>query len=187
MRRLLAAFAALLTPARAWAQDAPARVVASPPINIAVTVYRDPNGRGGIDLERLGGFALVTETRTVRLPAGTSTIRFEGVAGGIVPVSAIVTGLPGGTVEKNRDARLLSPASLIDGSLGRRVTLRRTDRATGAVREEVASIVAGPANGVVLRTESGIEALRCSGLPERLLYPGVPPGLSAQPVLSVAT
>ena len=40
---------------------------------------------------------------------------------------------------------------------------------------------------MVLRTAAGIEALRCSGLPERLDHAGVPPGLSAKPVLSVAT
>lgn len=56
-----------------------------------------------------------------------------------MPVSAIVEGLPGGTVEKNRDARLLSPASLVDGALGRGVTLTRTDRAPGQRREEEAT------------------------------------------------
>ena len=56
------------------------------------------------------GFAMITETRTVTLPPGESTIRFDGVAEGMVAVSAIVTGLPGGTIEKNRNADLLSPA-----------------------------------------------------------------------------
>src|ERR1700730_1409919 len=47
------------------------------------------------------------------LPAGKSRIRFEGVADGIEPVSAIVAGLPVGVVEKNLDADLLSPATLL--------------------------------------------------------------------------
>ncbi len=164
-------------------------VIASPPRRTSVTVYRNSYRQRGqaVTLRYLGGFALVTETRTVRLPAGEAVVRFEGVAGGIVPASAVITGLPGGTVEKNRDARLLSPASLIDGSLGRHVTLRRTIRATGKVQEEDATIVAGPAGGVVVRTATGIEALRCSGLPEKPLYADVPPGLSAKPTLSVTT
>jgi hypothetical protein len=58
----------------------------------------------------LEGFALITETRTVHLPAGLSRLRFEGVADGIEPASAIVTGLPEGVIEKNRDAKLLSPS-----------------------------------------------------------------------------
>jgi hypothetical protein len=152
-------------------------------------VYRNPQATRpqAMNLDWLGGFALVTETRTVRLPAGPATIRFEGVAGGIVPVSAIVEGLPGGIVEKNRDARLLSAAALVEGHLGRRVTLTRTDRASGATRVEEAVIVAGPGNGVVVRTRDGVEALGCSGLADKPRYPGVPAGLSAGPVLSVAT
>lgn len=165
-------------------------VVTSPAAeSVSVTVYRDPD-RGPddeLDLASLEGFALVTETRRIALPAGASTIRFEGVAGGIVPVSAIVSGLPGGVVEKNREAALLSPAALVDGSLGRRVHLRRTSRATGQVVEQDATILAGPDGGVVLRTRDGVEALRCSGLPERLSYPNVPTGLSARPTLTVTT
>ena len=102
MRRRLAALVACLLACPAAAQDS--GVVSSPtPQAVSVTVYRDPGrgsfGDGTLNLDWLGGFALVTETRTVRLPAGRATIRFEGVAGGIVPASAIVTGLPGGTVE----------------------------------------------------------------------------------------
>ena len=41
----------------------------------------------------------------------------------MVGVSAIVTGLPGGTIEKNRNAELLSPAALVNGALGNRVTI----------------------------------------------------------------
>ena len=164
-------------------------VVSSPRAEaLSVTVYRDPDrNSGGIDLDMLGGFALITETRTLTLPAGRATIRFEGVAGGIVPVSAIVRGLPGAVIEKNRDRALLSPAALLDGSLGRHVVLRRTDPATGKVRDENAVIRSGSAGAVVLETRGGIEALRCSGLPETLVYDAVPEGLSAVPTLSVET
>jgi len=112
-------------------------------------------------------------------------IRFEGVAGGIVPQSAIVTGFPEGIVERNRDAYLLSARTLIDRSLGRRVHLRRTSRATGAVSEQDAVIRSGADGAVVLQTAAGFEALRCSGLAETLVYNEVPAGLSARPTLSV--
>ncbi|RZL83966.1 MAG: hypothetical protein EOP66_03305, partial [Sphingomonas sp.] len=162
-------------------------VTSSAPDHVALTVYRSPSGKGAMNLQYLGGFALVTETRRVRLPRGPAVLRFEGVAEGIVPVSAIVDGLPGGTIEKNRDARLLSPASLVDGTLGREVTLTRTDKATGRKVSEPATIVAGPVPGVILRTTAGIEALRCSGLAERLDFARVPASLSSKPVLSVTT
>ncbi|MBC2776073.1 DUF4139 domain-containing protein [Parasphingopyxis marina] len=185
MRRLALILLTLFAASPAAAQV----IVSDGPESVAVTLYRDP-GRGeggGINLNALGGFALITETRQIALPAGAATIRFEGVAEGIVPVSAIVTGLPGGTIQRNRDARLLSPASLVDGSLGNRVTIRRADSETGGMREQPATIRVGPNNGVIFETAEGIEALRCSGLPETLVYDGVPEGLSARPTLSVET
>ncbi len=162
-------------------------VTSKQPQAINVTVYRDPGRSGGgeINLQWLNGFALITETRTIALPRGESQIRFEGVADGIVAVSAVVTGLPGGVVQKNRDAALLSPAALLDGTLGNRVTVRRTNKATGNVELQQAVIRSGPAGAVVLETANGVESLRCSGLPETLIYQGVPKGLSAKPTLSV--
>lgn len=187
LRRLLAAavlaLAVVATPLRAE----PATVTSAAPDRVSLTVYRAPYGRGAMNLRFLQGFALVTENRRIRLPRGIAVLRFEGVAEGIVPVSAIIDGLPGGTIEKNRDARLLSPASLVDGTLGRRITLTRTDKATGRAVSGEATIVAGPRPGVIVQTAAGIEALRCSGMPEQLGYAGVPTGLSSKPVLSVTT
>ncbi|KQM30604.1 DUF4139 domain-containing protein [Sphingomonas sp. Leaf10] len=184
----MSAYALLLLPAPAFAQQLPS-IISPGPATVAVTVYRAPyrTPRDAMNLDALNGYALVTETRRVKLPKGRAVLRFEGVAGGIIPVSAVIDGLPGGTIEKNRDARLLSPAALVDGTLGNRVTLRRTDRATGRSREEAATIVSGPIGGVVLRTASGVEALGCSGLPESLRYARVPADLAAKPVLSVTT
>ena len=173
---------AALVSASAGAQT----LVASPaPDRVAVTVYRDP-GRGlsPMNLQWLGGYALVSETRRVSIPAGESELRFEGVTSGIVPQSAIVTGLGEAVLEKNRDARLLSPGSLLDASLGERLHLRRTSRATGAVREQDA-VVRATNDGVVIQTGDGVEALRCTGLSETLVADRVPAGLSAKPTLAV--
>ncbi|MEA3012142.1 MAG: hypothetical protein QOD42_687 [Sphingomonadales bacterium] len=164
-------------------------VTSAGPERVAVTVYRDPR-RGPERAPNLGwldGFALISETRTVTLPAGEADVRFEGVAGGILPQSAIVTGFPDGVVERNRDAYLLSPATLLDRSLGRRVAIRRTSHATGAVVETEAVIRSSANGGIVVRTPAGVEALRCTGLPEGLVYDRVPLGLSARPTLSVRT
>lgn len=179
MRR---AFAALLL----WGSQAQAQTpVTSPaPEAVSVTIYRSDSDE--LDLDWLEGYALITETRTVDLPAGPSELRFEGVAGGIIPVSAIVSGLPGGVAEKNRDARLLSPGGLVDAGLGKRVRIRRTDRATGRITESEAILRSGP-DGVVLQTPQGIEALACSGLPETLVYDALPEGLSDKPTLAVRT
>jgi hypothetical protein len=156
---------------------------------VSVTLYRDPDRRDGAIPAGgwPGGYALVTETRTIHVPAGKSVIRFVGVSEGMMPETAIVTGLPQQVGEKNRDARLLSPAALIDAYLKRRVTIRRTNRSTGKVTEGEAVIQSGPGGGVLLTTAQGVEALGCSGMPEALRYPGVPADLSAKPTLSVTT
>jgi hypothetical protein len=100
-------------------------------------------------------------------------------------VTAIVTGLPSGVIEKNRDAALLSPGGLVDGSLGNRVTISRTNPATGQVTSEEAIIRTRADGGLVLQTRAGFEALRCSGLPEKLSYDRVPDGLSATPQFTI--
>ena len=166
--------------------SAQAIVISPKPDKVAVTVYRDPNGQGAMELSWLGGFALVTETRHVILPAGEVDLRFEGVAAGLIPQSAVVSGLGDGVSEKNRDAKLLSPGTLIDAYLGQRVHLRRTSNATGKVTEQEA-IVRASGSGIIVQTEAGIEALRCTGLSETLLAPRVPADLSAKPTLSVRT
>lgn len=164
------------------------QVVTSPgPKSVSVTVYRAPDrdAEDEIDRDDPEGFALITETRTVSLPAGRTTIRFEGVAGNIFPESAIVSGLPQGVREKNLDADLLSPRSLYDRALGRRVVIRRTNNATGKLSEEQATIRSGADGAAVIQIGGGVEALKCTGLPETILYEGVPDGLSAKPTLSI--
>jgi hypothetical protein len=165
------------------------QIITSPEAeSVSLTVYR-ASGRGQqpINANWPDGYALITETRTVRIPAGESLVRFEGVAEGMFPESAIVTGLPKGVKEKNRDARLLSPSGLVDSYLKRAVTITRTDKATGKTVSSDAMITAGPNGGVILQTGAGYEALRCTGLPERMSFGGLPADLSAKPTLSIIT
>ena len=165
-----------------------ADVAASAPRDLSVTVYRSPyRSAGGFDLDRLGGFALVSETRTVSIPAGESRIRFEGVADGIDPASAIVTGLPSGVIEKNRDAHLLSPSALVALTVGRRVALVRTRPKAGGAERVEGRVLSDADGGVVFKTREGVEALRCSGLSETFDFDTDTTGLSARPTLSVLT
>jgi len=172
-----------------WAAAAPAEPVVSRDVSdVSVTIYRATNrSSGAMDRNWPQGYALISETRTITIPAGDSIVRFEGVAEGLLPETAIVTGLPKDVREKNRDARLISPAGLVDAFLRRRVTLKRTHPKSGKVTEQKAIIQAGPNGGVILQTNEGYEALGCSGLPERMLYPEIPADLSPQPTLSVLT
>jgi hypothetical protein len=182
---VLAVIAALVSPVAAHAQS----LTASAPVDVSVTVYRDPyRSEGGFDLDNLNGFALITETRHVVLTPGQHRLRFEGVADGIEPASAIVTGLPSGVIEKNRDAALLSPAALVDAAEAEqgRVLLSRT-APNGVTTRREGVIRSGADGGVVFETPDGVEALRCSGLAESISFEATRTGLSAQPTLSVLT
>jgi len=164
-------------------------VTSAGPDKVSVTLYRDPNRdtQSAINRSYPQGFALITETRTVTIPAGPAVIRFEGVAGNILPESALVFGLPDGVEEKNLDANLLSPRSLFDRALGRRVLVRRTNPATGKVTLLQATLRSSSAGAAVLQFGGAYGDLKCSGLPEAIVYDGVPEGLSAKPTLSVKT
>lgn len=155
---------------------------------VAVTLYRAPQ-RGGdqpLDLNWLGGYALVSEEREVDLPKGAAVLRFEGVAAGMLPESAIISGLPAGVGEKNLDAELLSPRNLYARSFGRPVLLRRADP-RGHVREEPAIIRSAPDGAAVVQTKAGFELAGCGGLNDALVWPEAPQDLQARPTLSVAT
>jgi hypothetical protein len=181
MRRAGIALASALAATRAIAADS----LATMPSDLAVTVYRSPDrGAGSIDLDQLAGFALVSETRTVHLPAGVSRLRFEGVADGIEPASAIVEGLARGIIEKNREGKLLSPSALMAAAVGKSLTLLRTDKKSGKPRRVAGTIRSDAEGGVVFETAEGIEALRCSGLAESFSFTGAA-DLSATPSLSV--
>ena len=185
--RILAILALLLA-VQAGPLAAQQLVVSDKPEDVSITIYRAPDrGDAPINANWPQGYALITETRTVRLPAGDSLVRFEGVSEGMFPESAIVTGLPDGVREKNRDARLLSPQGLIDAYLKREVSITRTNNATGVSRTQNVFITAGPDGGVIFQSEEGFEALRCTGLPERMTFAKLPPGLSAKPTLSILT
>jgi hypothetical protein len=139
--------------------------------SVAVTIYRD-------DL------ALITETRTVDLPAGAVTLVVEGVVETLLPQSAILTDAARPLAESNFDFDQLTPRTLLARSIGEAVTITRTNPATGRVTQTAATILA-VGEGVVLQTADGTEALYCSGLPERLELARVPDELNGKPRLSV--
>lgn len=139
--------------------------------SVAVTIYRD-------DL------ALVTETRTVDLPAGEVTLVIEGVVETLLPQSAIITDAARPLAESNFDFDQLTPRTLLERSIGETVTLTRTNPATGRVTQTAATILA-VGEGVVLQVAGGMEALYCSGLPERLELMRLPNELLGKPRLSV--
>jgi len=167
------------------------QVVSPGPEQLAIAIYQDPSlGTGRLaDFQDVyfdgeSGLALVSEWRTIDVPAGESRISFKGVAEGIVAQTAAVDGLPAQLIERNQDFDLLSPGSLVARSLGETVSWVRTDPATGRETTERAVIRSGP-DGVVLDVGGRIETLKCSGGAERLVFDRMPSGLSDRPTLSL--
>jgi hypothetical protein len=186
MTRLLAAL--LLLAASGAAQTATASAIVSErPDRIAVTIYHEGVVHTAELMEsasRGDGLAMVSETRGVDLPDGDSVIQFRGVAATMVPETADIAGFSDEIRERNFDYGLLSPATLLEKSIGETVHLVRTDRKTGKVTDEAATVLTGP-NGAILKIGNRYEALGCSGLPERLVFDRIPDGLLDQPTWSV--
>jgi hypothetical protein len=170
-----------------------ADVISVRPDGVAVTFYHED----AIDSSELlhapensplrnTGLAFISETRTVDLPAGPATVKFQGVTSTMVPQTANIQGLPAGVLEQNFDYDLLSPGSLLAKSIGETVQLVRTDTKSGKRVEEAAIIRSGPA-GAVFEINGKFEALRCSALPEKLVFEHIPGGLTDTPTLSVRT
>ncbi len=154
-------------------EDGLTRVISQAADHTAVTIYPD-------DL------ALITEVRTVDVPAGTSVISFEGVSDLIIPQSMILREFTGLTLERNFDYDLLSKTTLFENAVGDVVTLTRFDKASGAVVNQQAEIVSARRDtGVVMRVDGQIETLSCSGLTERVGFGAAEDGLTAKPIMSV--
>lgn len=137
----------------------------------SITIYRN-------------GVAQITETRRVDFPAGPVTLVLQGVVETLLPQSAVVTGLGRQLAESNYDFDALTAESLVRHSVGRQVTVVRTDRVRGVETRSLATIVSAE-GGVVLRLENSNEVLHCSGLPERMEFSEVPGELTGTPQLSV--
>jgi hypothetical protein len=172
---------------------ATADVVSPAPDSVRVTLYanlaanstyEEEDEEYDADETQTGGLVMVSETRTIDLPAGVSRIVFLGVADAIVPQTAGIEGLPAAIIESNFDYDLLTPGAVIARSHGERVRLVRTDSATGRTTDREAIVRSGP-EGVMLELDGKIEALDCSGLSEKLIFPHVPPGLADEPRLSM--
>ncbi len=165
---LISSFA-LLWPMMAIA--ASAQIVSTKPDAIAITIYND-------DL------AMISELRTVNLPAGRSVISFEGVSDRMIPQTAVLQAFSGFTLEQNFDFNLLGKGSLLASAIGEEVTLITTNPKTGREQKRRGRIISG-AQGVVIDFGDSYEALQCSALPERLVFDGLPEDLLARPTLSI--
>lgn len=144
---------------------------AQPGPDLQLTIYND-------DL------ALVRDSRQIDLSAGRSVHEFKDVSAKIRPETVTLAAPGASIVEQNFDYDLLSPTSMMEKAIGQQVTIVRTNTGNGLEVRERATVLAVN-GGVVLRIGERIEVLRDDGLPVRVIFDAVPPGLRARPTLSV--
>ena len=139
---------------------------------VAVTIYNQ-------DL------ALVKDTRRVSLARGDNRLAWRDVSAHIRPETALLRNLsdPKGfyLVEQNFDFDLLTPQTLLDKYVGRKVRVIKTNPATGAETVEEATVLSAN-GGVVLQFPDRIE----SHPPGRLVFQAVPENLRDRPTLVVS-
>ena len=168
MGRLLVLCAGLLCAGSALAEVS---VYSTRPEAVSLTIYRE-------------GIALVTETRRVELPATPVTLVLQGVVESLLPRSTVMDGAGRALAETDFRFDRLTPASLLQRSVGQVVTLVQTSALNGAATL-LQAIVESADRGVVLRSVEGSEALYCSGQPQSLEFSRIPDGLTPTPTLSV--
>jgi hypothetical protein len=138
---------------------------------VAITIYNN-------DL------ALVQDVRQITIAAGKSRVEFPDVSAQIQPQTLSFAAANTAIIEQNFDYDLLTPEKLMEKAVGQTVTLLRTNPATGTEMRERAKVLS-VAGGTVLQIGERIEVLRDDGLPVRVIFDRVPPGLRARPTLSV--
>jgi hypothetical protein len=166
--------ATALLAAAATAQSAPdpgATASQTAQGEVAITIYNN-------DL------ALVEDVRQLAIRQGRSRVEFPDVSAQIRPHTLSFAAANTTIVEQNFDYDLLTPEKLMEKAVGQSVTLLRTNPATGTETRERATVLS-VAGGTVLKIGERIEVLRDDGLPVRVIFDRVPPGLRARPTLSV--
>jgi hypothetical protein len=130
------------------------------------------------------GFAVVREQRDLDLRAGRTRVRYEDVAQQIQPatVSLASTGPAGGVSvrEQNYQYDLVSPAAIMDKSIGRNVRFRRRLSNGGVETLEGTLVSSFASGGVVIRTADGRLILSPEGEVE---VTQLPEGLISRPSL----
>jgi hypothetical protein len=161
--------------AGASAQSAPAGEAAAPAEtaqgDVAITVYNS-------------NLALVQDVRQLAIAQGKSRVEFPDVSAQIRPQTLSFAAANTTIIEQNFDYDLLTPSKLMEKAIGQTVTLLRTNPATGTETRERAKVLS-VAGGTVIQIGDRIEVLRDDGLPVRVIFDRVPPGLRARPTLSV--
>jgi hypothetical protein len=139
--------------------------------DVSVTIYNN-------------NLAMVQDVRRIDFGTGRVRTEFPDVSARIQSATVAFAAADTTILEQNFDYSLLSPDALMQAAVGQTITLVRTNPATGQELRQRAIVLAAN-GGVVLRVGDTIEVLRDDGLPVRVIFDRIPPGLRARPTLSI--
>ncbi len=127
-----------------------------------------------------GNLGQVSQTRKSGLSKGVSTLALEDVSPHLLLDSLLLNGKGLRILEQRLDQEILSPQRLLEASLGKTITVVKTNPETGEETSLKAEVLA-VREGLVLRVGNKIE----TSIPGRLVYDAIPEGLRAGPALLV--
>lgn len=140
--------------------------------NIVVTIYNE-------------NLALVKDLRKVMLDDGVNKLAWRDVSAQIRPETTLLRNLTTSSQfrlrEQNFDFDLLTPAKLLEKHIGKEISVIRTNPATGSETSETATVLSTN-EGIILKFNDRIE----TGVPGRLVFPGVPKDLRYKPTLLIS-
>ena len=141
--------------------------------SVAVTVYNQ-------------NFAVVKDTRRLRLAPGLVELSFKDVSANIQPETVQLHSLTSGrlqVLEQNYRYDLLSPSKLLEKYVGKRITVYRYDQKTGTEEKKLAELLSVE-GGVTLRIDGEVTtASGTASAPWRYAFPEVPSSLLEKPTL----
>ncbi len=160
----------IMFPINAYTQNnAPTR--SAPPEDLQITIYG--NNR-----------ALITDTRHFNFQKGAQVLLWPQISSKIEPTSANLNTQHTKIIEQNFDYDLLTPAKLMQKSVGKVIEIVRINPTTNKHVKENARVLATN-NGVVIDVNGRIEILRDDKLPTRVIFKEIPKNLRASPTLSM--
>ena len=138
--------------------------------NLSLTVYNS-------------GRALVRDTRQINISLPTRQLAFMDVAQNIMPQTVSIEGL--NVLEQNYDFDLLSPQSLVNKNIGKKVRIARRSNETGETMEWSEGTILSTNGGIILKMEDGsLETLKAN-TNYHMIFNEVPDNLRSTPTLSL--
>jgi len=146
--------------------------VMAAPDSVSLTVYND-------------NFALIRENRTIKLDKGITSINIEDVASQIDATSILFKSLTApnavSILEQNYKYDLISPESILNKSIGQRITFTNYDDSGKPYKMSGVLLNAAGGGNAVVKTDDGKVVLRPSG---QISLEKMPEGLISKPTLN---